>query len=110
MVRGIFPQHASQERTATLLQSASPARVHGALSFAAKGLAHHHRWERLCLIELAGLVALQSAQRRADTTAQGRCSDCGKIHVELFLVDRGSYESAIRDMVLKWQAFVEMLP
>lgn len=62
------------------------------------------------MIELAGIAAVQSRDRQEDEgLARQACIDCGKIHVELFLVNKGSYEKDIRDMVLRWQRFVETI-
>ena len=77
--------------------------------FADQGAKYHQRWERLCLIELAGRAAVQAQNRQDDEIARQACVDCGKIHVELFLVDKGSYERDIREMVLRWQKFVETI-
>lgn len=81
--------------------------LNGALAFAEQGAPNHHRWERLCLIELAGVAANQSLQRGDKGESREKCSDCGKIHVELFLLDRGSYITDVREIVLRWQRFVE---
>ena len=113
IVRDIFPLHRSHplhpNTTASSLINHSPSRMHGALSFSEQGARNHHRWERLCLIELAGIAALQAEARNGMEQVREKCGDCGKIHVELFLVDRDSYEREIRDMVLRWQRFVETI-
>ena len=112
IVRDIFPLHSSHPlkpaQTVSGLLNQSPSRLHGALAFAERGAPNHHRWERLCLIELAGVAALQAYKRQELDSARQKCSDCGKVHVELFLVDRGSYEREIIDLVLRWQRFVEL--
>ena len=114
VVRDIFPLHPSHPlrldaTSASLKQHAliSPSRMHGALSFASQGAPNHRRWERLCLIELAGVAALQAAQRGTVESAREQCKDCGKIHIEMFLVDKSAYEQEVRDLVLRWQRFVE---
>jgi hypothetical protein len=86
---------------------ASPSHQHGRLLFSEQGANHHQRWERLCLIELAGIAAIQGRDRHDEEIARQACVDCGKIHIELFLVNKGSYEKDIREMVLRWQRFVE---
>ena len=81
--------------------------MHSALLFDETGTRNHHRWERLCLIEVAGIAALHAGNRNEPEQLRQKCSDCGKIHVELFLLNEGSYEREIRDVVLRWQRFVE---
>lgn len=112
IVRDIFPLHASHPlkpgQTVSGLLNKSPSRLHGALAIADRGAPNHHRWERLCLIELAGLAALQSHRRGEADQSKQKCPDCGKVHVEMFLVDKGTYEHNILDFVLRWQRFVEL--
>lgn len=114
IVRDIFPLHPTHplhpDHTAASLinaYKASPSHQHSRLLHADQGAKYHTRWERLCLIELAGIAAVQAQQREGDEVTRQACADCGKIHVELFLVDSGSYERHIREMVLRWQRFVE---
>lgn len=76
----------------------------------------HHRWERLCLIELNAWSDLQASQRNqllkkkneaTEVEGNEKCVDCGKIHMELFVLDEGSYERFIKQMILKWQMWCE---
>ncbi|GAA5902624.1 hypothetical protein JCM8208_007022 [Rhodotorula glutinis] len=50
------------------------------------GTRNHHRWERLCLVELAGRAAAAATA----ATARTPCGDCGRTHVECFLLPRAS--------------------
>ncbi|GAA5885917.1 hypothetical protein JCM3774_003775 [Rhodotorula dairenensis] len=55
---------------------------HGtSMHFAARGTRNHHRWERLCLVELAGRAI-------APAEPDEKCADCSARHVECFRVDR----------------------
>ncbi|GAA5885326.1 hypothetical protein JCM3774_005835 [Rhodotorula dairenensis] len=55
---------------------------HGtSMHFAACGTRNHHRWERLCLVELAGRAI-------APAEPDEKCADCGARHVECFRVNR----------------------
>lgn len=89
------------------MTNTSPSRVQGTLSIAEAGAPYHHRWERLCLIELAGVAALQAERRSDAEQVKQRCPDCKRIHAELFLVDKGTYEREVLDIVTRWQRFVE---
>lgn len=115
IVRDIFPLHPlhplnpAATATSLIAYSNSPAHQHGRLQFATSGGKNHRKWERLCLIELAGRSALQAYDRNEEEAARQACVDCGKIHVEMFLMNVGSYETEVRDMVLHWQKFVETI-
>ncbi|POY70904.1 hypothetical protein BMF94_6082 [Rhodotorula taiwanensis] len=97
IVRFVFPR----PPTATETTSNMSPSGHAALRFADSGSTTHHRWERLCLVELAGR-AIQGAQAE-------RCTDCGSKHVECFVIERsafgarGSGEWSIEQMVQKWE-------
>ncbi|BGP14215.1 hypothetical protein JCM10213v2_002158 [Rhodosporidiobolus nylandii] len=85
------------------------------LRFAPSGTRNHHRWERLCLVELAGRARLHQGDGK-----EGRCGDCGKRHQECFVVPReavsgewgpplmggaGEREEAweVREVVERWE-------
>lgn len=80
------------------------------LRFAERGTRNHHRWERLCLVELAGRTGGAKAGG-----AKERCADCGKKHVECFWVERGAVsggegageageaEWSVREVVERWE-------
>lgn len=76
------------------------ATQHGPMHFAARGTWNHHRWERLCLVELAG---------RAIPAADEKCADCGARHVECFRVDRRAVSEVgggawdVVQVVEKWE-------
>lgn len=96
IVRGFFPQ------------SSDEGYLRGAQSVADIGGPFHMRWERLCLLELAGWEAVEGADD--DDFAGGvrrrrgkQCADCGKLHVELFAFPTGAFERRVRDVVLRWQ-------
>ncbi|GAA5916301.1 hypothetical protein JCM6882_001075 [Rhodosporidiobolus microsporus] len=120
IVRGIFPRAASPSPSDLPSSggggaSAAPAHQAGvALRFAERGTRNHHRWERLCLIELAGRAEAFSLSSSASSSssstgggaspakAKGKgarkekeeghkvCADCGKRHVECFEVPSGA--------------------
>lgn len=79
VVRGVFP-------------GADTGGLNASLQFAPRGTKHHHKWERLCLIEVAGRASSDKTE----------CADCGKVHVELFHVESGAYELWVRDIVERW--------
>ncbi len=85
IVRYVFPRAVDSTRTT---------------QFAARGTRNHHRWERLCLVELAG---------RAISAADEKCADCGARHVECFRVDRGAVSGVgdgqwdVVQVVEKWK-------
>lgn len=80
------------------------------MRFAERGTRNHHRWERLCLVELAGRTGAAKAGG-----AKERCADCGKKHVECFWVERGAVsggagageagevEWSVREVVERWE-------
>lgn len=112
IVRGFFPEKLNQDGTPAGRTMA------GAQIFADSGLECHHRWERLCLLEVAGWALLQKAQRDRIDEASGEmtskmnvkvgCEDCGRVHVELFELDQGSYETFVRELIVKWQRWCVM--
>lgn len=66
-----------------------------------EGVRFHHRWERLCLIEIAGKVGEKKEKQK--------CADCEKVHIELFEVSSvGGYE-IILDIVERWMKWVERI-
>ena len=82
VVRGIFPL---ADRNAT------SSGLAGALAIAPVGAPFHYRLERLLLIEMTARASMEAAQRAGGSAfAQGRtrCADCGRVHCELFEVDR----------------------
>lgn len=89
IVRFVFPRPAG-----------SPTRVGSSMHFSAQGTKNHHRWERLCLIELAG---------RAIPMADEKCADCGARHVECFRIDRSAVSEVgggrwdVVQVVEKWE-------
>lgn len=89
IVRFVFPRPAG-----------SSTRVGSSMHFAAQGTKNHHRWERLCLIELAG---------RAIPMADEKCADCGARHVECFRIDRSAVSEVgggswdVLQVVEKWE-------
>ncbi|KAM0788536.1 hypothetical protein ACM66B_001664 [Microbotryomycetes sp. NB124-2] len=92
VVRGIFPQ---QERN-------SPrAGLSTTINVAEEGLPNHRKWERLCLIELAGRSE-QFLRGSSGNVGSTRCKDCGKVHVELFELDSGAYDDWVKEMVERW--------
>ncbi|KAH8915986.1 hypothetical protein BT69DRAFT_1270966 [Atractiella rhizophila] len=72
-------------------------RIAGAQQVSSEGGRNHKRWERLCLIEMAG---------RAEQV-RGECKDCKREHKELFKATKGDYELWVRSMVLKWGTFCQ---
>ncbi|GAA5993687.1 hypothetical protein JCM10908_002297 [Rhodotorula pacifica] len=77
----------------------SPAPRHA--QFAPRGTKNHHRWERLCLVELAGRAI-------ASPEDEQKCTDCGAKHVECFRIERralctGAADWNVEGMVEKWQ-------
>ncbi|KPV76675.1 uncharacterized protein RHOBADRAFT_43020 [Rhodotorula graminis WP1] len=71
------------------------------------GVRNHHRWERLCLVELAGRAAAAATLAPAARTP---CADCGRTHVECFLLPRacvvdGGWDElgwSVRETVERW--------
>lgn len=76
-----------------------------------RGVAYHHRWERLCLIECAGR-AEQEAEARAES-GKGRvrkqCRDCLKAHTELFEIDAEEGFEWVVEIVERWMRWVQSL-
>lgn len=74
------------------------------LRFAEQGAKNSHRWERLCLVELAGRAL--SARKE-----EGKCRECGKKHLECFEVQRGAVSAggaagsgwSVREVVERWE-------
>ncbi|MBW0531457.1 hypothetical protein O181_071172 [Austropuccinia psidii MF-1] len=92
ILRGFFPQ--------ALNSSPHSSNLNGTLSLPSNPIKFHHRWERLCLIELSGWAFLQRQGKK-----NLPCLDCGKIHLELFELDKGSFERFIKPMIQKWQTW-----
>lgn len=81
----------------------------GALRFAERGCRHHHRWERLILIEVAGRAAMEAEETGSpggeSPSEKGKgkkCADCDRVHVELFEVGARAYEEWVREVVERW--------
>ncbi|KAJ8295727.1 hypothetical protein OF846_001087 [Rhodotorula toruloides] len=76
----------------------------GGVKFAQKGGRNSHRWERLCLVELAGRAL--SARKE-----EGKCRECGKRHLECFEVQRGAVAAGgagegewnVKEVVQRWE-------
>jgi len=82
IVRDILPRS---------LPSSSPNRKR----FADTGTENCHRWERLCLVEVAGRLELEQG---AEKESREKCRDCGKKHLECFWVGRDAFgEMGARD-------------
>ena len=111
VVRDIFPRSDSQ--------SVSGAGNSASLQFATRGTPHHHRWERLMLIEVAGRASLEAEQRARGSAAGGSpavrgkvdsvCRDCGKMHQELFEVGTSAYEDWVMEIIERWMRWCELL-
>jgi len=77
------------------------------------GTRNHHRWERLCLVELAG----RAAAAATSTAARTPCGDCGRTHVECFLLPRASVADggwdelgwSVRETVERWARWCDDL-
>ncbi|GAA5852406.1 hypothetical protein JCM5353_000056 [Sporobolomyces roseus] len=54
--------------------------------FAEEGTENCHRWERLCLVEIAGRLELEGEKESRE-----KCKDCGKKHLECFRVGREAF-------------------
>lgn len=69
------------------------------VGFAEKGTRNHFRWERLCLIEIAGRIKVLYDDNDEDRDDEGirvgengdKCRDCGKKHLECFRVGRDAF-------------------
>lgn len=96
IVRFVFPR----QDNPTAKSATTPGQ--GALRYADRGTRNHHRWERMCLVELAGRAVASDA-------ANERCPDCGVKHVECFLIDRraldrpGGGSWSVQEIVEKWE-------
>ncbi|KAM0754918.1 hypothetical protein T439DRAFT_309764 [Meredithblackwellia eburnea MCA 4105] len=103
VVRDLFPRASSN--------GLSGAGVSGALQVARNGARHHHRWERLILIEVAGRAFLEAEERAKNTgngspaskTKKSVCADCGKGHLELFEVSATAYDDWVMEIVERWE-------
>ncbi|GAA5840695.1 hypothetical protein JCM11251_004184 [Rhodosporidiobolus azoricus] len=110
IVRGIFPRHRDCTTSSYPASSSAnaAAQMGVALKFAPQGTKNHHRWERLCLIEIAGRAALLDS---FDEKARQVCADCGKRHVECFEVPRGVFSGGeegeggweVEEVVERWE-------
>ncbi|GAA5946838.1 hypothetical protein JCM3765_002038 [Sporobolomyces pararoseus] len=67
-------------------------------NFAESGTKNHFRWERLCLVEIAGrckaLYKSESEDGEGEREKE-KCKDCGKKHLECFRVGRDAFSSGI---------------
>lgn len=118
VIRGIFPRPV----TTTASRQHHGAAILEGLAIAPRGLVNHKKWERLCLIELAGRSIEQSSSaagssprnnnnskgksKGKDGKDEGKCRDCGKRHLELFQVDKDAYDDWIVELVERWGRFV----
>ncbi|GAA5866199.1 hypothetical protein JCM1840_005110 [Sporobolomyces johnsonii] len=85
------------------------------LRFAERGTGYHHRWERLCLVEVAARASMHSRARGEPTststpTEKEKCRDCGKRHLECFEVGKDAFEDPVdggggwvREIVERWE-------
>ncbi|CAO1623431.1 unnamed protein product [Sympodiomycopsis kandeliae] len=70
----------------------------GASSVSAKGIQGSHKWEKLIHIELA---------ERCPRPVQGKCTDCGKVHREIFNVDVDTCGfEGVDEVVQRWEKFI----
>ncbi|GAA5905590.1 uncharacterized protein JCM6883_005380 [Sporobolomyces salmoneus] len=112
--------------------SPSPSQLHGIRAratgggggmmrgFAEKGTRNHFRWERLCLVEIAGRIEVLYNDPGSDDSngspskakEREKCRDCGKIHLECFRVGRDAFSSSdggaeeggwVREIVERWE-------
>lgn len=77
----------------------------GALRVAQQGLPHHHRWERLVLIEVAGRAEVELGSQGEDGERKA-CADCGRKHLELFEVPVGAFDEWVAEVVERWGRWV----
>ncbi|GAA96599.1 uncharacterized protein L969DRAFT_88042 [Mixia osmundae IAM 14324] len=116
IVRDFFPLHPDHPlaHLQTRKYGVSNEGMHASGALLARDPApYNFRWERLCLIEMAGRVALDHIDRLGSDAAMSitdlPCRDCGKQHKELFEVSKGAYEAYVRELVMRWQRFVELI-
>lgn len=98
IVRGFFPEpHQEHSGPSPSSSVGGTCYLNGVQSVSNQGIRFHKRWERLTLIELAGW---QSLQRQGHP--KSACVDCGKVHVELFELDLGSFDRVVKPLIEKW--------
>ncbi|GAA6026207.1 hypothetical protein JCM10207_005546, partial [Rhodosporidiobolus poonsookiae] len=115
VVRDVLPRSPASSSSSS---SSAPTRVGGTvqgvdlrLVLADRGTPNHHRWERLCLVELSGRALPSPSPALPD--AREACADCGARHVERFWVPRGAVtgewdaEGAeqwdVREVMQRWE-------
>ncbi|GAA5923963.1 hypothetical protein JCM1841_000120 [Sporobolomyces salmonicolor] len=109
IVRDILP------RLATAAADAPGSMQGHQLRFAERGTGYHHRWERLCLVEVAGRASMRATSSAGKERERERenCRDCGKRHLECFEVGRDAFEGVdgggagaggwVREVVERWE-------
>lgn len=68
------------------------------------GIRHHHRWERLCLIEIASMAS--EMEGSGGGRVRKPCVDCGKSHLELFELAVGALDSVL-DIIERWMQYCD---
>ncbi|GAA5872598.1 hypothetical protein JCM8547_003706 [Rhodosporidiobolus lusitaniae] len=131
LVRGVFPLPKSSS-TSSSSGSLPPTQAGVRLTIAEDGTPNHHRWERLCLVELAGREeqCLSSLPRGGSSKKRReKCGDCGRVHQECFVLPRGAVSSAgwrgedgmkegeeeqeewtAREVVMRWERWCRGVP
>lgn len=79
--------------------SGRPGSLNPQTNFAQVGTKNHFRWERLCLVEIAGRCQVLYEKENEDGGGgrgekKEKCKDCGKKHLECFRVGRDAFSSS----------------